>query len=152
VKQYLATLQQGATDRTAVDMDSIGRELAAVGFANLLDYLDIHGNIDINKLSREAGAAISELVVTGQGDAAKVRIKLHSKLDALDKLTKIVGGYGADNSQKQPENGPVNVRKLARELAFLLSEADRSGRPAPVTLDGELSAVSSNEAVSDSQA
>ena len=114
----------------------------------VVDYYGPDGIVDINKLSRDAAAAISELTVTSKGTGAdrtqSVRVKFHSKLTALEALTKMLGGYEAHNAQKAARSAgdDIPVRDIARRLAFMLRRAESEGKPAPVTIDGDTGAVS----------
>jgi phage terminase small subunit len=78
-------------------------ELAALGLANMLDFvtLDEDGqpHFDIAALTRAQGAAIQELIIdeyvdgrgTGARQVKRVRVKLANKTDALNSLGKHLG-------------------------------------------------------------
>lgn len=92
--------------RHDVTMDDILCELGAVGFSNIADYFNQGSNgtlefIGLDKLARNAAAAISEIVITETvGGAAHnptttrtTKIKLHPKIPALIKLGEHMGGF-----------------------------------------------------------
>ena len=131
VAAHLAQLIDSATDESAINLNRIAGELAAIGLANIADYYDVNGVIKLQDLSRDAAAAIQELTVSESG---AVKIKLHSKLTALENLTKMLGGYEAHNAQKQVGASTMPVRDLARRVAFMLRQADNLP-PEPVTIE-----------------
>ena len=73
-------------------------ELSKIGFVNVVDLMDEKGNITLKQLkalSREQTAAISELtpVYGDDGEVLGYKIKLLSKLDALDKIARNLGMF-----------------------------------------------------------
>ena len=75
----------------------IVQELAKVGFANAGDYFD-WGPAGIKvrdkaELTPEQQAAVAEVSETTTEHGGTIRIKLHSKLDALEKLGRHLGMY-----------------------------------------------------------
>ena len=148
VAAYLQSLQDSATDSAGINLNRIAGELSAIGLANMADYYDEKGLISIDRLTRDAAAAIQELQITETASGAKsYKIKLHPKLDGLDKLTKMLGGYEAHNAQRSAGNAgtAMPVRDLARCLSFLLRKAEHDkDQPAPVTIDNDTGAVVSD--------
>lgn len=98
-------LRQKVAERHNVTVDKIVRELAALGFSNMLDYIrttsDGDAYVDLSALTREQAAAISEIVVEeykeGKGDDARdvkrTRFKLTDKRAALVDLGKHLGMF-----------------------------------------------------------
>ena len=92
-----------AAERYAVTTDRVIGELARIAFANSLDYWTIDSNgeptIDLSKVDRDKGAAISEIIVDrymdGKSENARevkrIRIKLASKQAALESLGRHLG-------------------------------------------------------------
>ena len=70
-----------------IEARRIVQELAVIGTANIMDYGDVDAQgqfkVDLRKCNRIQAGAISEII---QGEDGSVRIKLHPKLDALQKL------------------------------------------------------------------
>ena len=89
--------------RTEIEADDVIRELAKIGFANMLDYITIGKDgdpyVDLSKLTREQAAAIGEVTVEdftdGRGEGARdvrrVKFKLADKRGALVDLGRHFG-------------------------------------------------------------
>lgn len=92
-----------AAARYQVTTDRVVAELARIAFANTLDYWTIDSNgepqIDLSKISRDQGAAISEIIVDRYMDGKsadarevkRIRIKLADKRQALVDLGRHLG-------------------------------------------------------------
>src|SRR5882757_6537496 len=106
LQAHLQTIEAKATERAidklAVTKESILAELARIGFANMLDYVQPSAAsgfaVNLSALSRDQGAAIQEVIVdyqTGGGDdktdVKRVRLKLADKRAALVDLGKHLG-------------------------------------------------------------
>lgn len=114
IPERIAALKQERAKKLAVTQEEVVAELVKVAFANMADFIEVtpegDAYIDLSGLTREQAAALSEVTVEdyvdGRGDNArdvrKVKIKLHSKLSALESLAKHLGVYEADNAQKVP--------------------------------------------------
>jgi phage terminase small subunit len=102
----LQTIEAKATERAieklAITKERILAELARIGFANMLDYVQptAAGDavVNVSALSRDQAAAIQEVIVdyqAGRGDdgrdVKRVRLKLHDKRAALVDLGKHLG-------------------------------------------------------------
>lgn len=95
-------LQDKRIQRLGITIDWVLRELALMGFANMLDYIRIDrtgtATVDLSRLDRDRAAAIVEIVVEecvappGPGDhhrkMRRTRIRLRDKLAALEDLGK----------------------------------------------------------------
>lgn len=104
-------------------------ELAKIAFAQLPDIFVISDQgeavFDLNLMTPEMKAAFAdyqvETYVEGRGDQArdvkKVRVKLHNKLDALDKLMKHMGMFEKDNEQQSA--GLIEGIRAGRERSRL---------------------------------
>lgn len=116
VKVRIEELRAAHMKRHEITVDKIIRELALIGFSNMLDYVqpqeDGTAYVDLSKLTREQAAAISEVVVEtyteGQGEGARdvkrVRFKLSDKRGALVDLGKHLGMFPAQVSGKIEHN------------------------------------------------
>lgn len=90
-------------DRVDLNASKVINELKKVGFANLHDYIRITADgepfVDLSNMTRDQAAALNEVTVEdfkdGRGDdtrdVRRVRLKMASKLDALEKLGKYLG-------------------------------------------------------------
>ena len=101
----ISELRNRAEKANDVTMDRIIRELARIAFQDITSIVDKDGLIDFSKLTDDQRATISGIKVsevsTGDDSLIKIiEIKTNNKEFALDKLTKILGGYDKDNKQK----------------------------------------------------
>jgi len=94
-----------ALEKTGITKAAVLEELAKIGFANMLDYIqpqaDGYAYVDLSKLTREQAAAIQEVVVEeykeGRGedarDVKRVKFKLADKKGALVDIGKHLGMF-----------------------------------------------------------
>lgn len=100
VQERISSLKAQRDQRTNVTMDRVINELAKIAFVNPKDLYDYKGTLNsVSDLDDNDAAAISE--ITHNTTAKETKYKLHSKTTALDMLMKHVGGYSADNKQKE---------------------------------------------------
>ncbi len=105
-------------------------ETKSVAYSNVLDFMTIDEDglprPDFSKATREQMAAISEVVVeedilagskgkAGEPDGPsilrrKVKFKLYDKMNALDKLLRIVGAYVGKEAPQINDNRTVNTQ------------------------------------------
>ncbi|MDB5600755.1 MAG: hypothetical protein JWN71_2799 [Xanthobacteraceae bacterium] len=135
-----------AAAKTGIKIERILEELARIGFSNMLDYVAIgqggDANLDLTGLTRDAAAAISEIVVDTHNArdgkdtvvVRRVRFKLLDKRAALVDLGKHLGMFkeraeradedGAPDSAsaETPELSPLQI---GRRIAFALERAKR---------------------------
>lgn len=91
VQNHLArmvTLNSDAKQRYEITADRIAREYAAIAFSHAVDYKEIMTSGDLSKLSYEQRAAIKSLKLhrDDMGNITLLDIRLHDKMQALDKL------------------------------------------------------------------
>ncbi len=91
VQNHLArmvTLNSDAKQRYEITADRIAREYAAIAFSHAVDYKEIMTSGDLSKLSYEQRAAIKSLKLhrDDMGNITTLDIRLHDKMQALDKL------------------------------------------------------------------
>lgn len=121
--------------RTEITADLVLRELAKLGLANMLDYLQITPDglcrVDLSQVSHEQFAAIQELTVEESTEGAvdnsyrvrRVKLKLADKKGPLELLGKHLGLFtrveitGANG-------GPITVRNLTIEELMQLDDAE----------------------------
>jgi phage terminase small subunit len=106
-----------------VTAEQVIRELALLGFSNMLDFLDNgdgdQPHIDLSKLTRDQAAALSEVTskryLEGKGDDAvpvvETKIKLSDKRGALELLGKHLGIF--------KDAGQVNVNVSMEPKIYL---------------------------------
>jgi phage terminase small subunit len=109
VQKFLETLKNKAAEKDEGLADEIVAELKKIGFSDIKKFLDAGNTIkDISKLPSELTTCVESVKKTETefgdentgGSKTSVQFKLHSKLDALEKLAKYVGLYEADNKQR----------------------------------------------------
>jgi phage terminase small subunit len=115
VRRRVGELQAPAIAAAGVSAQRIIDELARIGFVNLGDFIrfDQGGDprIDLGGLTRDQFAAIADVTVTsriihgseGKPDIElrKLHVRLHDKLNALEKLGKHIGMFKGE----APSNG-----------------------------------------------
>src|SRR5690554_2068877 len=105
VQARLEELTTEIRERNKIEVDDVIAELKKIAFSDMADFYDDDNDIkDVKKMEKNARHALSEYTViqtpTKKGPKITKRIKLHSKMDALDRLMKYLGGYEKDNNQK----------------------------------------------------
>jgi phage terminase small subunit len=122
-----------AVETTLKGTDVIG-ELAKIGFANILDYMQVGPdglpNVDWSNLTREQAAAIDSVIVeTKQVDGEvvnrRVRFKLIPKTQALD----LLGKYFALWKERIEISKAPDNKTAAEQRAELLAELAELGIP-----------------------
>ena len=103
-----------AVEKLAITKESILAELAKIGFANMLDYINVAENgdatVNLSKLDRDKAACIQEVTtehyMEGEGEDAKpmkrIKFKLMDKKGALVDMGKHIGMF----IQKIEHGGP----------------------------------------------
>lgn len=114
VKGRTDELQKARSKRTEIEADRVVKELALIGFANMLDYISIdngQARIDLSRLSPDQAAAIHEIKTEHMESGQRTKIRLADKLRALTKLGEHLGMF----SQTQKHDGVINVVVLNEE-------------------------------------
>jgi len=108
VSVRIAELRDRAESVSNVTMDRIIREYERIAFQDVTQVVGEDGKIvnfkDLTDDQRASisGVKVSTTVIGGTEDTAEVtEIKTYNKNDALEKLTRILGGFDKDNTQKR---------------------------------------------------
>lgn len=118
ISAYIASKQSEISEATGVQVKDLVKELAKIAFTNLPDVLE-PGNAleikDLDSLTEAQRASILEYSVTAGKFGPIRKVKLHSKLTAIDMLMKNLGGYmtASDLIDKLP---PERLDALVEEL------------------------------------
>ena len=101
VAAYLAQRQQELQQRTEITQDKVVQELAAIAFADIADYVQVkdHGGLPMVEITPTGDIPMSKRAAIAsikQGNNG-IEVKLHNKLDALDKLGRHLGMFKGDN-------------------------------------------------------
>lgn len=110
VQEEIKRLMEERAARTEVTLDKVVKEIAAVAFSSIGDYLAYSNDgIDLapsESLTDDQKRCISEVSFRDTKEGRTVNFKMHPKLEALEKLMKHLGGYEAD---KAPDTMTVRV-------------------------------------------
>ncbi len=143
VAARITELRQSLQDASFVTNTAILAELKQIGFANLSDLVswskDGISMNDSDDLPRSLSGLVSEVSETRNkdGGVSGTKIKLHSKLDALDKMAKIIGMY-ADAPTHQTD---VKITKVT----IILDHGDRKPETSTKVLDAESKIVDDDD-------
>lgn len=139
----IAELQAGAQKRHEVTVDRIVSEYVKIAFADAGDYFDWGPNgvtvKDKSELTPEQRSVVAEVSQTVTEKGGTIRVKLHDKLNALEKLGKHLGMFVDKVEHTGKDGGPIEMAELspnerARRIAFILSRAAKpNGHAAEVS-------------------
>jgi phage terminase small subunit len=111
IEAAIAELVVARSERTQIKADDVVKELAKIGFSNILNYMRIGENgdpyVDLRNLTADQAAALQDFhcedYLEGRGEDArtvrKVRIKMHDKLRPLVELGKHLGMFKSQEAQ-----------------------------------------------------
>lgn len=132
ISEHINLIKNDLGARIGVSAEMIAREYMKVAFVDISDIVDDDGNLrKLNEMPKHARSAISGLEVNEQNilgsNVATVtvkKVKLHNKLDALDKLAKMIGADGvlkvaqtnAAGEDVEPPLNDVQVDKIIEAL------------------------------------
>jgi phage terminase small subunit len=131
IKARVADILGQAAAKTGVEVETVLRELVAVGTADIGRAVEWNGEKvtlkDSASLPAEVRAAISEVRQTRDG----VAIKFHSKTAALDMLGRHLGMFKERLEHSGPGGEPIETRELdpldfARRIMFALERGRRA--------------------------
>lgn len=118
-----------AIERTAISKERVIRELAKIGFSNMLDYMQVGPDgdpvLNFAALTRDQAAALSEVTVEdfkdGRGgdarDVRRVKFKLADKRTALVDLGREIGMF-IDRKHVTHQNVPAAEMEFEQLLAI----------------------------------
>ena len=119
VAAYLAQRQRDIQRRTEVTQDKVVQELAAIAFADIADYVQVKAYDDspiveiipTGEIPRDKRAAIASIKQGNNG----IEVKLHNKLDALDKLGRHLGMF-KDKADEEQDGQMEALLEAVREI------------------------------------
>jgi phage terminase small subunit len=118
IQDEIKKILDSRSTRTEIRQDAVLKELAKLGFSNMLDFIitqpDGSCYTDLSKLTRNQAAAISEITTEeyteGRGDEAriikKIKLKLYDKTKPLELLGKHLGMF----SEKHEITGDLKIQ------------------------------------------
>lgn len=139
VNKRVEELRQELCQRNKEKQDLVVQELARIALSDMRELVEWDGEKVTLKssesLNDDAAACVSEISQGRDG----VKVKLWSKNDALNQLSRIFGMnkdraelVGANGKPLIPENTPDDM-EVARYLAFLLEKQSRVADSVPLT-------------------
>ena len=133
VRAYLERRQAEIAARLDITPESVAAELAKIGFANADDFFE-WGSWGVRlkdsaALPAEMMAAVSEASQSITKDGGSTRIKMHSKVSALDLLSRILG-------MQKPQEPERDTSPVHLQVTFV-SPAPVAEVPAGVTFVNE---------------
>jgi phage terminase small subunit len=125
VRAMIALMQERYARDLRIETETTLREFAHIAFANVADFIDDEGRVDLSKVGRDQMAAVSEIVTEtyteGKGEdketVKRVKLRFHPKTAALESLAKHLGLFERDNAQKTPIINILNYAN-AQSVAF----------------------------------
>jgi phage terminase small subunit len=122
-----------AVERLAISKERVLAEIAKVAFSNAGDYFAWGPSgvtvKDCNELSEDQRAAVAEASETVTEAGGTVRVKMHSKMDALDKLGRYLGLFKEVHEHSGRNGGPIRIEEepmtdieRARRIVYILRE------------------------------
>jgi phage terminase small subunit len=136
----IAELQAGHQKRHDVTIDRIVGEYVKIAFADAGDYFDWGPNgvtvKDKSELTPEQRSVVAEVSQTVTEKGGTIRVKLHDKLNALEKLGKHLGMFIDKHEVAGKDGGPIETREMsdrdfARWLAMKLQRGALANGKAP---------------------
>ncbi len=128
VQGYIAERMQERQERTEVTQDMVVRELAAIGFAKLTDYVEIRpgGTVHIKPTTDLSDQQISAIAGIKEG-ANGIEIKLNDKEKALELLGRHLGMWNDKLDIKTPA-----IDDSIKEMEAYFEQLKESGSGPPV--------------------
>lgn len=142
VQEAVTAAMEARSKRTGVTADRVLEELADIGFGGMGDYATIDPDsgrlvLDMSALPEGGTALIQEVTqeewIDGRGDKAervrKTKIKLYSKLEALEKLARHLKLYDGvikhehDHEHKHSRTIRVSAEEVAAEVEEMFNGA-----------------------------
>lgn len=97
VQQALMVAQRERSARTGITADRVVKEIARVAFSDMRKLMTWGPSgvslVPSDRLDDESAAAVSEVSETVTKDGGSLKLKLHNKVEALEKLARHVGLY-----------------------------------------------------------
>lgn len=124
IRRFLDIKLEEIEDRFDMDLDKCLKGMFRIASANMLDYINLDGTVNLSELTHDQAAAIQEVTVetyeerTGRGDETetvkKVKLKLYDKKGALKDLGQHFGGFKTKVEHSVTEDLADAIKK-ARE-------------------------------------
>lgn len=107
-------------ERHKVTVDRIVEEFSHVAFADAGDFYDwgpdgvtVKPKEQLTDAQRRAVAVVEQTVTEAGGT---IRVKLHNKVDALEKLARHLGMFKDVHEHSGPDGGPIQIARIERVI------------------------------------
>lgn len=119
-----AAISELINERAGTTSVVVLNEIARIAFAKFTDYGRIENGAlvitDTDKLTEDQLAAIAEITETTTESSRTIKIRLHDKSSALDKLAKVLGLYRERVEVSGPNGGPIEIDDAKARLAQMI--------------------------------
>jgi len=134
LQAFIQSQMDKRSSRVEITADNVLKELALMGFANMLDYITVNDDgsayVDLKNVTREQAAALSEVVVDqyveGNGEDAKpvkkIKIKLADKKSNLELIGRHLKLFTDKLEVGGKDGGPVEVSMSPTEAYRMLKD------------------------------
>lgn len=128
VKKMIANGIQERGKRLKITQDNVVKELSKVAFSNICDVMKWNSKgielVASDKVSDEVQGAISSVEITESDKNRIYKVRLHDKLNALDKLAKHMGLY-EKSTKVDVDEVAQTIHKAVREIDRMMCEKDQ---------------------------
>ena len=119
IQVALRNALQRRSERTKITQDRVLHELACIAFADLRGALTWGAEgvelIASDQIDDETAAAIASISHTVTNDSGSLRVRLHDKLRALEKLGRHLGLFDGQGSQ-DPYESAQRIKNALRDM------------------------------------
>jgi phage terminase small subunit len=102
VAEAIRVAMSERSERTKITLDRVLEELALIAFSDMRDFVTWGPNgvrlKASDELPEKVARCVSELAESPGKYGSSIRLKLHDKLAALDKLARHIGFFGEDST------------------------------------------------------
>lgn len=118
IQKEIQKLIDERSNRTQITADKVLQELAKIGFSDILDFVEVSTTgITFNDIPEGKGGVISEVSSSDTKYGTNIKIKLHDKLNALDKIARYLGGFYKD--KEAPEDpGSDRITEIRKTVVY----------------------------------
>ena len=113
IQSAIQSAQRERSARTGVTADRVIKEIARIAFSALRSVMSWgNGGVTLresSELTDDEAAAVSEVIETTTKDGGSVKVKMHSKTDALDKLCRHLGLFKEQSVDDKDRVLPVKI-------------------------------------------
>jgi phage terminase small subunit len=141
IQKAIAQRQQALASQCEVSQERVVQELALIAFSDLRTY--VHWGPDGVRLEPSATLTPAQARVvclvsqTVTKDGGTLRIKLHDKIAALDRLARHLKLYNGQNPEEPWGKGMMGLKEAIEAREYLKTQPDRMAQKARENGQGE---------------